>query len=338
MVWANDDVFAEKENLIKPGPAEHQPATFGHKGQVYDGWETRRRRGVTAESHDSAVIRLGVPAVVRGVVVDTAWFTGNYPPEISVEAAFVEGYPSVQELIEDHGKTDWTTIVERCAVNGDTRNPFPTSSSRRWTHLRLSIYPDGGVARFRVHGEGLINPDFAENMTLDLAALENGGRITACSNMFYSSPNNLLLPGVARTMGDGWETSRRRDAGNDWVEMKLAGQGVLDAIELDTSYFVGNAPGAARLSGRDGDGAWFDILPLTELQPDTRHRFRVHERRPVTAARLDVYPDGGMARHDALSALAAAHRLPMVSVAQLCHYVETGGELGVTGGSRRVGT
>ena len=133
-------------------------------------------------------------------------------------------------------------------------------------------------------------------MTLDLAALENGGRITACSNMFYSSPNNLLLPGVARTMGDGWETSRRRDAGNDWVEMKLAGQGVLDAIELDTSYFVGNAPGAARLSGRDGDGAWFDILPLTELQPDTRHRFRIHERRPVTAARLDVYPDGGMAR------------------------------------------
>ena len=296
MVWANDDLFAEKENLIKPGPAEHRPATFGHKGQVYDGWETRRRRGVTAESHDSAVIRLGVPAVVRGVVVDTAWFTGNYPPEISVEAAFVAGYPSVQELIGDPGKTDWTTIVERSTVNGDTRNPFPTSSSRRWTHLRLSVYPDGGVARFRVHGEGLINPDFAENMTLDLAALENGGRITACSNMFYSSPNNLLLPGVARTMGDGWETSRRRDAGNDWVEMKLAGQGVLDAIELDTSYFVGNAPGAARLSGRDGDGAWFDILPLTELQPDTRHRFRIHERRPVTAARLDVYPDGGMAR------------------------------------------
>lgn len=293
VLWANDDVFAEKENLVKPGPAEHRPATFGHKGQVYDGWETRRRRGVTGESNDAAIIRLGVPAIIRGVVVDTAWFTGNYPPEISVEAAHVEGYPSVEELVD---KTQWTTIVERTGVNGDTRNPFTTNSSRRWTHVRLSIYPDGGVARFRVHGEGLINPDFAENMTLDLAALENGGRITACSNMFYSSPNNLLLPGVARTMGEGWETSRRRDTGNDWVEMRLAGQGVLNAVELDTSYFVGNAPGAARVSGRDGDGDWFEILPLTELQPDTRHRFRVYHQRPVTAARLDIYPDGGMAR------------------------------------------
>ena len=245
MLWANDDLFAEKENLIKPAPAEFRPATFGHKGQVYDGWETRRRRGATGDSHDSAIIRLGVPGIVRGVVVDTAWFTGNYPPQISVEATYVDGYPSVEELVD---KVTWTTIVERSAVNGDTRNPFKVNSSQRWSHVRLSIYPDGGVARFRVHGEGLLNPDFAEDMTLDLAALENGGRITACSNMFYGSPNNLLLPGTARTMGEGWETSRRRDAGNDWVQLHLAGHGLLNAVELDTSYFVGNAPGAARLA------------------------------------------------------------------------------------------
>ena len=165
--------------------------------------------------------------------------------------------------------------------------------------MRLSIYPDGGVARFRVHGEGLLDPDFAEDMTLDLAALENGGRITACSNMFYGSPNNLLLPGTARTMGEGWETSRRRDTGNDWVQLHLAGHGLLNAVELDTSYFVGNAPGSARLSGRDGSDPsadWFEILPTTELQPDTRHRFRVHDERPITQARLNIHPDGGMAR------------------------------------------
>ena len=292
VLWANDDLFAEKENLIKPAAAEFRPATFGHKGQVYDGWETRRRRGTTSDSHDSAIIRLGVSGIVRGVVVDTAWFTGNYPPQISVEAAYVDGHPSVEELVE---KVTWTTIVERSAVNGDTRNPFQVNSSRRWSHIRLSIHPDGGVARFRVHGEGLLNPDFAEDMTLDLAAMDNGGRITACSNMFYSSPNNLLLPGVARTMGDGWETSRRRDSGNDWVQLHLAGHGLLNAVELDTSYFVGNAPGSARLLGRD-DGDWFELLPLTELQPDTRHRFRVYEKRPITEARLDVHPDGGMAR------------------------------------------
>ena len=291
VLWANDDLFAEKENLIKPGPAVHRPATFGHKGQVYDGWETRRRRGVTGDAHDSAIVRLGVPAVVRGVVVDTAWFTGNYPPQISIEAAYVADYPSIEEL----EKTQWTTIVERSDINGDTRNPFAVNSSKRWSHVRLSIHPDGGVARLRVHGEGLLDPRFAD-LPLDLAALENGGRITACSNMFYSSPNNLLLPGPARTMGEGWETSRRRDSGNDWVQVHLASSGVLTAAELDTSYFIGNSPGSARLSGRDGDGEWFELLPRTELQPDTRHRFLIGDHRPVTEARLDIHPDGGMAR------------------------------------------
>ncbi len=293
VLWANDELFAEKENLITPGSAEFRPATFGHKGQVYDGWETRRRRDLRPDAADAAIVRLGVAGIVRGVVVDTAWFTGNYPPQISVEAAFVDGYPSVEDLVE---KTQWTTLVERTGVNGDTRNPFPVDSPRRWSHVRLSIYPDGGVARFRVHGEGVLNPDFADGMTIDLAALENGGRITACSNMFYSSPNNLLLPGTARTMGDGWETSRRRDAGNDWVEVHLAGRGTLNAAELDTSYFVGNAPGVGRLSGRDGDGDWFELLPPTDLLPDTRHRFLIRDDRPITDARLDIHPDGGMAR------------------------------------------
>ncbi len=292
VLWANDEAFAEKENLIKPGPAEHRPATFGHKGQIYDGWETRRRRGATAGTHDFAIVRLGAPAIIRGVVVDTAWFTGNYPPEASVEAAFVEGYPSAPQLAHD---TEWTTIVGRHPVDGDTRNPCAVDSPRRWTHVRLAIYPDGGVARLRVHGEGLLDPRFTE-LPLDLAALANGGRITACSNMFYSSPNNLLLPGAARTMGEGWETSRRRDSGNDWVQVRLAGQGVLTAAELDTSYFIGNAPGAARLRGRDGAGDWFDLLPRTDLQPDTRHRFLIGSDAPVTEARLDIFPDGGMAR------------------------------------------
>lgn len=293
VVWANDDLFAERENLINPKSAEFRPATFGHKGQIYDGWETRRRRGTGPGDCDRAIVRLGAPAIVRGVVVDTAWFTGNYPPQISIEAASVDGYPSAEDLAH---QTDWTTIVERSSVNGDTRNPFKVESSHRWTHVRLSIYPDGGVARLRVHGEGMLDPRLADGMPLDLGALENGARVAACSNMFYSSPNNLLLPGTARTMGDGWETSRRRDEGNDWVQVRLASQGVLTAVELDTSYFVGNAPGAARLMGRDDAGDWFELLATTPLQPDTRHRFLLSTERPVTDARLDIYPDGGMAR------------------------------------------
>jgi allantoicase len=300
VVWATDELFAQRQNLIKVTPAQHRPATFGHNGQVYDGWETRRRRGTGPDAgpdaHDAAIVRLGVAGVVRGVVVDTAWFTGNHPAQISVEAACVDGHPSAGELVENAA---WTTIVERTAVAGDTRNLFGVNSSRRWTHVRLSIYPDGGVARLRVHGEGLLDPRWADVLPLDLAALQNGGRITACSNMFYSSPNNLLLAGTARNTGEGWETARRRDAGNDWAEVQLAGQGVLTAAELDTSCFVGNAPAAARLSGRDDadpDGDWFELLPLTELQPDTRHRFWIEDDRACTRARLDIAPDGGMAR------------------------------------------
>lgn len=282
VLWANDDLFAERENLINPAPPEHRPSAFGHKGQIYDGWETRRRRpidgGAAADSHDFAIIRLAAAGIVRGVVVDTGWFTGNYPPQISVEAAFVTGYPSAKELVE---KTQWTTIVERSDVTGDTRNPFKVSSSRRWTHLRLSIYPDGGVARLRVHGEGLLDPRFADGLPMDLAALTNGGRITSCSNMNYSSPNNLLLP---ETTGCTfiWP-ARVCSPPPSWIPRTSS------AIRRPRPDY----PGATT---RDPDGEWFELLGRTELQPDTRHRFLIDSDRAVTEARLDIYPDGGMAR------------------------------------------
>ncbi|WP_244461290.1 allantoicase [Rhodococcus sp. ZPP] len=306
VVWANDELFAERENLIRPTAAVYQPATFGHKGQIYDGWETRRRR---IAGTDEAIVRLGVPGVIRGVVVDTAWFTGNYPPEISVEAAAIDGYPSADEVVG----AQWTTIVGRSPVRGDTENPFPVDSERRWTHVKLTLYPDGGVARLRVHGEGRPDPHFLDAGPVDLAALENGARVTCCSNMFYGSPQNMLLPGSARVMGDGWETSRRRDDNNDWVEILLAAQGIVSLAELDTSYFLGNAPGEASIQGRDGDGDWVELLPRTRLQPDTRHRFVVDSDQPVTQARLDIFPDGGMARLRLWGSLTEAGRAGLQS-------------------------
>ncbi|MBJ8343124.1 allantoicase [Antrihabitans sp. YC2-6] len=290
VIWANDESFAEKENLIRPGPASYQPATFGHKGQIYDGWETRRRREAGV---DEAIVRLGVPGVIRGVVVDTAWFKGNFPSEISVAALALTGYPRPVDVAE---RTDWEPLVERIRVYGDTRNPFEVSSEKRWTHVKLTMYPDGGVARFRVHGEGRPDPQFLRFGNVDLAALENGALVTDCSNRFYSSPHNLLFPGVARVMGDGWETARRRDDGNDWVQVRLAGEGTVSVAEIDTSYFLGNSPGAATLGGRTTSGEWIELLPRTELVADTRHRFLLGAHEPVTDVRLDVFPDGGVAR------------------------------------------
>ena len=295
VVDANDELFAERENLIKPEAPAYSTYTFGHKGQVYDGWETRRRR---EPGHDHAIIRLGAAGVVRGVIVDTAFFKGNYPPEVSVEGTGVEGYPSPAELRE----AEWLELVPRSPVKGDAQNPFAVEVPQRCTHVRLSIYPDGGVARLRVHGEVVPDPRFLPAGALDLAALVNGGVVSGCSNMFYSSPTNLISPGEARVMGEGWETARRRDDGNDWVELALAGPGVVRLAEIDTRYFVGNAPGWASLRGRPGravtddPGAWTELLPRTRLQPDTRHLFRVPDSAEVTDVRVDVFPDGGLAR------------------------------------------
>ena len=357
VVAASDEFFAAKENLVRPEPAE--PRTeFGHKGKEYDGWETRRRR---TPGHDWAVVRLGAPGIVAGVVVDTAFFSGNFPPRASIEAAAVEGHPSTDELL----KADWQPLLHLSDLAGNTANAFPVDSDRRVTHVRLSIHPDGGVARLRVHGTVLPDPRVVDAGPFDLAALENGGLVTAVSNEFYGRPPQRLGRGPARSMGEGWETVRRRDSANDWVEVALACEGVVTLAELDTSWFLGNAPGSAALTGvsdefygrpaqllspgparsmgegwetrrRRGEGndwveitlacegvvtlaeldsMWFlgnapataaltgigpdgevPLLPRTRRQPDTRHRFVLDRAPGVHRVRLDVHPDGGMAR------------------------------------------
>src|SRR6476661_3374072 len=287
VVAANDEFFAAKENLVLPEPAAER-TDFGHRGKEYDGWETRRRR---TPGHDWVVVRLGAPGIVAGVVVDTAYFTGNYPPRASLDAAAVEGHPSVDEL----SKADWQPLLPLTDLAGNKSNYFPVYSDRRVTHVRLNIHPDGGVARLRVHGTVLPDPRLVDAGPFDLAALENGGRVTAVSNEFYGRPGQLIAPGLARSMGEGWETARRRDSGNDWVEVALACEGVITLVELDTTWFLGNAPGTASLTGVGPDGE-VTLLPRTRLQPDTRHRFVLGAVPGVRRVRLDVFPDGGMAR------------------------------------------
>jgi allantoicase len=305
VVAASDEFFAEKENLIVASAPAFTPGAFGHKGQVYDGWETRRRRGTggslpLAEDFDWAIVRLGAPGIVRAVVVDTAFFTGNYPAACSVEGTCVSGYPAGFDSVE------WVPLVARSVLGGDARHVFPVLSGRRITHVRLRIYPDGGVARLRVHGSVVCDPALVCGLTFDLAALSHGGDVVACSDRFYSSPRNVLSPGLARVMGDGWETRRRREPGNEWLVVQLAGLSVVSLAEIDTSGYIGNAPGGASLLGCDASagafpdpadaGAWFPLLPRTDLLPDTPHVFRLSGSRPVTHVRLDVFPDGGVAR------------------------------------------
>ncbi|MFI9507992.1 allantoicase [Nocardia sp. NPDC052566] len=310
VIAASDESFEERENLINPWEPRFSPETFGPKGQEYDGWETRRHRG---PGHDWAIIRLGMPGVIRGVVVDTAWFKGNYPPHISVEACRVHGHPSVADL----EAAEWVDVVPQSAIGGDAKHEFPVSDERIFTHVRLNMLPDGGIARLRVHGDVVPDPALLTGLTVDLAALDNGARTVACSNWFYSAPDNMLSPGLARNQAEGWETARRRDGGNDWATVRLAAQGFPDLIELDTTNLLFNAPGATRVLGIDHQGdeplppiddpAWFELLPRTTLQPDTPHRFRLSgARRPITHVHADIYPDGGIARLRILGALTPA--------------------------------
>ncbi len=292
VLFANDEFFADARQLIDPQPAAHDPAAFGPRGKVYDGWETRRRRGTGGRGDggdDFVIVRLGAPAIVRGIDVDTAHFRGNYPPAASVEGVTLLGYPTAGEV----QAAGWAPLTGVAELAGDRVTPLPVHGPDRLvTHVKLRIYPDGGVARFRVYGEIVPDPRWLGGR-VDLAALRRGGRVTACSNMFYAAPANVLAPGRARRMADGWETARRRDAGNDWLVARLAAPGVLHHMVLDTSWFLGNAPAQARLSDA-ATGA--ELLPRTALLPDTEHRFRLPGGGPVHEVRLDIYPDGGLAR------------------------------------------
>ncbi|MFF3731474.1 allantoicase [Streptomyces sp. NPDC002476] len=317
VIAANDEFFAQRENLLVPQRAVFDPERFGHKGKVMDGWETRRRRGADAhhpfpapDEHDWALIRLGAPGVIRGIVVDTAHFRGNYPQRVSIQATAVDGAPGPEELLADDVK--WEEIVPPTPVRGHAANGFEITSDRRHTHLRLCQHPDGGIARLRVHGEVLPDPSWLAALgTFDLVSVLNGGSHEDASDRFYSSPTQIILPGTSRRMDDGWENRRRRVRDtNDWVRFRLPAQGAVRAVEIDTACLKGNAAGWIALHGRNGEtGEWFEIIPRTRLQPDTLHRFPLRARAVVTHVRLDAFPDGGVARmrlHGSLTETGAA--------------------------------
>jgi allantoicase len=285
VIAASDESFGEKENLLNPAPAAFEPGHYGPRGEIVDGWETRRRRD---PGHDWALVRLGAAGIITEVDVDTSFFTGNFPESVSLEACGHEGYPAPAEL------TGWEPIVPRQELKGDRHNLFRVTNPRRFTHVRLSAYPDGGIARLRVLGQVIPDPRGLEDLTIDLASQRYGGAVVATSDDFYTSASHLIRPGQARTMGEGWETRRRRDDGHDFVVIRLAFPGVIRRIVVDTAHFKYNASAEVALRSEADDHA--PLLERTRLQPDTRHEFGSRHDRPVATVRLDAYPDGGLSR------------------------------------------
>ena len=305
VLFANDDFFAPKENLLKPAAPIWIEGKYTDLGKWMDGWETRRRRSPRlGEKFDWCIIRLGMPGKIKGVVVDTAFFKGNYPSHCSLDACGADGQPEVERLLS--GGTQWQEILPLTVLQGDSQNKIPINYAGRVTHLRFKIYPDGGVARLRVHGNVL--PDWEglkkRNSEINLAASENGGDVPLASDMFFGHRHNLIMPGLAQDMSDGWESQRRRGPGHDWCIVKLGAAGTITRVEIDTSHFKGNYPESCSLEGgvsNSGDLdsiAWLDLLPMSKLQAHTKHTFvdDLVDLGAVTHVRFNIYPDGGVSR------------------------------------------
>ena len=300
VIAANDDFFAEKENLVKATEPVWREGEYTDRGKWMDGWETRRRR---TPGHDWAIVRLGVPGIVRGVVIDTSFFTGNYPEEASIEACTLEGVDDVERT--SGGSVRWEIVLPKSPLAGNSKNEFAIEGQTKpVSHLRLNIFPDGGVARLRVHGEPVPDESVFAGET-DLAAMINGGFVLSCSDMHYGNRNNLILPGKSTHMGDGWETKRRRGPGHDWAIVRLARRGLVERVELDTDHFKGNAPGTCDLeycdaiadsTFADDKVEWRALVATSPLKADAQHAWKVASPKPATHVRLNIYPDGGVAR------------------------------------------
>jgi len=304
VLYATDDFFAEKENLIKPGRGIFITDKYTDRGKWMDGWESRRKR---TPGHDWAVIQLATPGKIKGFDIDTNFFLGNHPPHASIEAVYLNDADPVKEWHSD--AIAWKEILPKSHLDAGSQNFYESNSDEIYTHLRLHIYPDGGVARLRVYGEVFKNWDtVSENETIDLIAAINGGKALACNDMFFSAMGNLIMPGRGVNMGDGWETKRNRTPGNrDWVIVKLATPGSIDKIIVDTCHFKGNYPDTCSIEGClsyhdnsviKGETEWETILPQQKLSADHEHEFinEIKTRGTYSHIRLNIFPDGGISR------------------------------------------
>jgi len=296
VLYSTDDFFAEKENLIKPGRGVFIPDKYTDRGKWMDGWESRRKR---VEGHDWAVVQLAVPGVIKGFDIDTNHFLGNHPPHASIEATNVTDLDAATH-------SDWTEILPKSPLDPGSQHFLEIQNDQIWSHVRLHIYPDGGIARLRVYGE--VFKDWSahnEAEQIDLAAAINGAKTIGCNDMFFSDMSNLIRPGRGINMGDGWETKRNRTPNNkDWVIVKLAHPGIVEKVLVDTCHFKGNYPDTCSIetcfSTDDNleNANWKTLLSRQKLAADFEHYFEeeIQEHNPISHVRLNIFPDGGISR------------------------------------------
>jgi len=285
----SDDFFAEMARMLNPQAAQFIPGKYDLNGKWMDGWESRRKRG---PGHDWCVIELARPGVVYGVDLDTSHFTGNFPPAASLEGATSADGP-------------WSALLDAVNLRGNQHHYFKLNANAAVSHVRVNLFPDGGLARLRVYGV----PSFTSSGDDDLIAALNGGTVIAANNQHFGDPRNLLKPGRGADMGDGWETRRRREPGSDWCVIALAQAGVIQEIEVDTCHFKGNFPDRCSIQATPAACGtreslitqsmfWPVLLPEQSLRADAQHFFKAEicAHSAISHIRFNIHPDGGVSR------------------------------------------
>jgi allantoicase len=299
-VYASDEFFAPKERLLDDAAPVFVPDRFDAHGKWMDGWESRRRRD---GGHDVCVVRLGVKGLIHGLDIDTSHFTGNFPPAASLEACLSDAEPGPE--------AKWREIVAPVPLGPSAHHYVPVPASGPFNYLRLHIYPDGGIARLRVYGEPVASWEgAARDEVQELSALRNGGRIVAYNDAHYGTVWTLLTEGRGLNMGDGWETRRRREPGNDWIIVRLGAAGLIEKIVVDTCHFKGNYPDRASLQAAFAEAGtddsivtqsmfWQELMPPQKLSADAVHEFKgksIAALGAVNHVKLNIFPDGGVSR------------------------------------------
>lgn len=296
----SDDFFGEVTRMLNDKDPIFIEDKYDNHGKWMDGWESKRRRD---GGNDWAILKLGSSGIISKIEIDTSYFTGNFPPFFSLEGIYSETEPNKD--------SNWKSLIAKTNLVGDCKNNFELNLKEKFNFVRLQIFPDGGVARIRLFGEVKYNWDrFNNEEIIELSSLKLGGSILAYNNAHYGDVSALLSKGRGKTMGDGWETRRRREPGNDWIIIKLAQKGNIEKIEIDTAHFKGNYPDRASIQAISIDKNittkdliqssenWDVILDETKLTADNIHEYEINSnsKAEATHIRLNIYPDGGVSR------------------------------------------
>ena len=297
-VKANDEFFAPLKRMLLDNEPIFIPDKYDDHGKWMDGWETKRRR---VPGNDWCLIKLGSPGIIKEIDVNTKFFTGNYPPKTSIEGIYSESEPDIDDK-------KWLTILEKVDLDGDKINKFVVKKKNIVNWIKVNIYPDGGIARLRLWGDVYQNWDnFDNNKIIEISALKNCGKIISYNNAHYGDVSALLSEGRGKNMGDGWETRRRREPGNDWIIIELGKKARLEEVEVDTAFFKGNFPESCSVEGFNAYGNiknienldWTPIISKTALKADTIHKIKIENKYKQTIfshVRLNIFPDGGVSR------------------------------------------